>query len=147
MLGSKSIHNSRVKNLVIWHHKKLLYPFYLFTVQNIQQQWIYFSFQHNKIIYLPHYFINFFLSLSLSQKKKSFFLSISRCASLSTLKKKTSHFSPLHSPLSLLSISLPLSPSHPSPSRNLPRRRQRQNHQSSRGSCGLWVVPARVCGL
>ena len=58
-----------------------------------------------------------------------------------------SHFSPLHSPLSLLSISSSLSPSHPSPSRNLPRWRLRRNRRSSRGSYGLWVVLARVCRL
>ena len=47
---TKSIHNSGAKNLVIWYYKKLFYLFYLLTLQNIQQQWIYFSFQHNKII-------------------------------------------------------------------------------------------------
>ena len=36
---------------------------------------------------------------------------------------------------------------HQSPSRNLPRPHRRQNHRNSWGTCGLWVVPAWVCGL
>ena len=46
----KSIHIGGAIVLAIWHHKKLLYLFCLLTLQNIQHQWIYFSFQHNKII-------------------------------------------------------------------------------------------------
>ena len=33
---AKSIHNSGAIFLAIWHHKKLLYLFYLLTLQNIQ---------------------------------------------------------------------------------------------------------------
>ena len=47
----KSIHIDGIINLAIWHHKKLLYLFYLLTLQNTQHQWFYFSFQYNKIIY------------------------------------------------------------------------------------------------
>ena len=46
----KSIHIGGCIFLAIWHHKKLFYLFYLLTLQNIQHQWIYFNFQHNKII-------------------------------------------------------------------------------------------------
>ena len=35
-ISIKSIHNSGPKNLVIWHHKKLFYLFYVLTLQNIQ---------------------------------------------------------------------------------------------------------------
>ena len=31
-----SIHNGGVINLAIWHHKKLSYLFYFYTLQNIQ---------------------------------------------------------------------------------------------------------------
>ena len=48
----KSIHIGGAIFLAIWHHKELLYLFYIFTLQNIQHQWFYFNFQHNKIIYL-----------------------------------------------------------------------------------------------
>ena len=41
---NKNIHRSGAKNLTIWHYKNLIYLFYLFTLQNIQQQWIYFNF-------------------------------------------------------------------------------------------------------
>ena len=45
-----SIYNSGAIFLAICHHKKLFYPFYFLTLQNIQHQWFYFSFQHTKII-------------------------------------------------------------------------------------------------
>ena len=34
--GFNGIHSSKIKNLVIWHHKKLFFLFYLLTLQNIQ---------------------------------------------------------------------------------------------------------------
>ena len=36
LYGFKGIHISKTKNLVIWHYKKLLFLFYLLTLQNIQ---------------------------------------------------------------------------------------------------------------
>ena len=103
--------------------------------------------QYNNIIYLLHYFINFFFSLYLY------------IVPLSTF---TSHFSLLsHSfPFFFQQVSSPLSPSHLSSSQNLSRRRWRQTCRSSQRSChgwgplvllrtptffnwgrGLWVVP------
>ena len=47
-----SIHIGGAIILAIWLHQKLLYLFYLLTLQTTQHQWFYFNFQHNKIIYL-----------------------------------------------------------------------------------------------
>ena len=60
----------------------------------------------------------------------------------SLLTSLVSHFSPFVSQ----QVSLPLFPSHPSPSQNLPRRCRRRTCRSSRGSCGLCVVGCAVAG-
>ena len=60
----------------------------------------------------------------------------------SLLTSLVSHFSPFVSQ----QVSLPLFPSHPSPSQNLPRRCRRRTCRSSQGSCGLCVVGCAVAG-
>jgi len=69
---SKSLHIGELFFfLVIWHHKKLLYLFYILTLQNIQYQWFYFftySFKYYFfiIIFFIFSFTSHFICLSFS---------------------------------------------------------------------------------
>ena len=66
VISRLSLHFAYAIFLAIWHHKNLLYLFYLLTLQKVQNQWFYFNFQHRKLLYQFYLLITvelFFLTI------------------------------------------------------------------------------------